>query len=89
LAICSNIEELTDIVVDICYKGNNNSKQFAWDICGEQMLLNLLKKNNHTIQYPIADPNGDISFGGENYTLMFRQLEADEFEYSFGRDDSY
>ncbi len=41
--LCSDAEELCNIVVDICYK-SNVSKQFAWDICGDVMVKNLLKK---------------------------------------------
>ena len=48
--ICSNKYELCNIILDICYK-NNLSKQFAWDICGDVFIENLLNKNNRKIKY--------------------------------------
>ena len=41
--ICPNTEELCNIMVDLCYseKNSGKSKQFAWDIVGEQMIENL------------------------------------------------
>lgn len=74
--ICNNSEELCNIVVDMCYK-NNSSKQFAWDICGDIIIQNLLKKNNYTIQYPIADDNGEIEFGGNRFSLYTRKLDCE------------
>jgi hypothetical protein len=79
--LCSNSKELTNIVVDICYK-SDKSKQFAWDVCGDQILKNLLEKNNQTIHYPVLDQYGEIKFGGETYTLVSNQLEEDKFENS-------
>ena len=40
--LCQDKDALCDIVLDICYK-SNNSKQFAWDLCGEVFIKNLLK----------------------------------------------
>ena len=48
--ICPNEKELCDIILDLCYT-SNQSKQFAWDICGETIIENLLEKNNNTINY--------------------------------------
>ncbi len=59
---------LCDIIVDICYS-SNKSKQFAWDICGETMVKNLLAKNGNTFNFPAPDENGDIVFKGESYSM--------------------
>ncbi len=81
--ICNNEKELCNIVVDICYS-NENSKQFAWDICGDIIIENLLEKNNYIVQFPIADENGDIEYAGERFSLLTRFVDCeDEDEIDF------
>lgn len=65
--ICPNEEDLCNIVLDIAYKGN--TKQFAWDICGKQILKNLLLKNDNTYKYPMQDENGDIEWNGFRFSM--------------------
>jgi hypothetical protein len=76
--LCNDSEELCNIVLDICYK-SDDSKQFAWDICGEVIINNLLKKNDYKITYPIADENGIIEFQGQRFSLITQEVnnEAD------------
>jgi hypothetical protein len=71
--ICPNQECLCNIVIDITYKSKNN-RQFAWDICGEQIIENLLNKNNRKYKYPIQDKNGDIEWQG----LKFKIVELED-----------
>ena len=40
---CPNKFELCDIVIDMCYT-TNQSKQFAWDVCGATIIENLQLK---------------------------------------------
>lgn len=76
--ICSNDKELCDIVLDICYT-TNKSKQFAWDICGETIINNLLENNNHIINYPVlVQSGGDFEFGGEQFIMCKKQTKEDE-----------
>ena len=75
--VCSNSEELCNIVVDLCYK-NNSSKQFAWDVCGDIMIDNLLAKNNYTFQYPIKDEDGFIEYGGEYYSRFIYKIDSED-----------
>lgn len=42
-AICPNECELCDIILDMCYK-SSHSKQFAWEICVDTIIHNLLAK---------------------------------------------
>ena len=72
--ICPNEDELRDIVLDICYQ-NNNTKQFAWDMCGETFIQNLLKLNDNKINYPELDSQGEIYFGGNRFTMKQKELE--------------
>jgi hypothetical protein len=74
---CPNEKELCNIILDMCYK-NNNTKQFAWDICGDIIIENLLEKNCYIINYPVKDENGDIQFGGNKFKMCERIVNGDE-----------
>ena len=76
--ICPNEKELCDIIVDLCYS-SSKSKQFAWDICGEVIIDNLLDKNDHMINYPVlVKSDGDFEFGGEQFVMCHKKYEEDE-----------
>ena len=76
--ICSNEKELCDIVIDICYS-SSKSKQFAWDVCGEVIIDNLLKKNNNIINYPMkVKSGGEFEFGGEEFIMCQKEYKEDE-----------
>lgn len=77
LECCSSSIELCDIVIDICYK-RNTSKQFAWDICGEEIIENLLEKHNRKINYVEKDPNGYIYYCGNRFSVKTTTEEAVE-----------
>lgn len=49
--VCSNEYELCDILIDLLYD-KVNSKSVVWDICGDTIIENLLRKHNHVISYP-------------------------------------
>lgn len=73
--ICPNEKELCDIVIDMCYS-SSKSKQFAWDICGEVIIKNLLQKNNHMIHYPVlVNSDGEFEFGGEQFIICEKKFE--------------
>lgn len=73
--ICPNEKELCDIVIDMCYS-SYKSKQFAWDICGEIIIKNLLQKNNHMIHYPVlVNSDGEFEFGGEQFIICEKKFE--------------
>lgn len=61
--VCSNEEELSNIIVDLCFK-SNSTKKFMWDICGEKIVDNLLKNNNYKSYYIQLDKDGDIEWQG-------------------------
>lgn len=74
--------ELCDIVIDICY-ATERSKQFAWDMCGDQMVLNLLRRNDGVINWPRPAARGDIVYGGKRFRLDQYKIEdvSDEGYY--------
>lgn len=69
LSVCSNMKVLTNILLEICYN-SNGTKAMVWDICGEQIIDNLLEKNNKTFKFPTRDDDGDIKFDGEYFSIM-------------------
>jgi len=74
--ICPNENKLGNIVLDLCYQ-NNKTKQFAWDICSEVFIGNLLSKNNYLINIPVRDDNGDIDFGGYKFKMIQQNVGDD------------
>ena len=77
--LCPNEKELCNIVVDMCYN-NNFSKQFAWDVCGDRIIKNLLIKNNYFIKYPVRCNNGNIEYCGDEFTMLTEVLDNKEEE---------
>lgn len=65
---CSNARQLCDITLDLCYN-KNTSKQFTWDICCNEIIENLLERNNWTIKYPVKDSYGNIEFNGNRFRI--------------------
>lgn len=77
--VCPNRFTLCDIVLDICYT-RSSTKRFAWEMCGEEIIQNLLRRNGGVIAYPVIDPEGDIAYGGNTFSLRKSRLEAvDEY----------
>ena len=74
--VCPSTEVLANIVVDLCYTSNKN-KTFAWDVAGEQIFNNVLKKNGYCITYPIKDEHGDIEFCGKKFSLYTQKMGGD------------
>jgi hypothetical protein len=78
-SICNDEDILCNIVLDLCYT-NNDTKQFAWDISGEQIIKNLLSKNNNIISYPTLDVNGDIRYGGFKFSMWEKEIKEEDNE---------
>ena len=78
---CPNLEVLANILVDLCYTSNKN-KSFAWDIAGEQIFKNVLKNNGYMIRYPVKDPDGNIEFCGNRFSLH-AQMMGGEVDVDF------
>ena len=75
--VCPNAEELCDIVLDICYL-RESTKSFAWNMCGDTIINNLLKKNGYLISYPQeVDVGGDFTYGGRSFVMTEKIMEVD------------
>lgn len=80
--VCPNEKELCDIVLDICYT-KENSKQFAWDICGSVIIDNLLNHNEHKICYPQVVPNGgEFTYCGKQFIMCEKEVKKVSDDYS-------
>lgn len=79
--ICPNSEVLSNIVVDLCYSSSKN-KTFAWDVAGEQLFQNVLKKNNNVISFPVKDESGDFEFCGERFSLHTKTIGGENSDDS-------
>lgn len=75
--VCSSEKQLCDIVLDVCYQ-KEGSKQFAWDVVSNQMISNLIEKNGGRLIYPAIDTDGDISFGGNRFSLHSKTIGGNE-----------
>lgn len=75
--ICQNRESLCNIILDLCYT-KSSTKRFAWSMCGQDIIHNLLSKNNNTISFPVIDPSGDIEYCGERFSVTSKQIEVSE-----------
>lgn len=75
--ICPNSHALCNIVLDICYT-RNSTKRFAWNMCGTEIIHNLLIKNNNQILYPVVDSDGDIEFCGDIFSIETATIEVNK-----------
>lgn len=67
--ICPDSKAMCNAVIDITY-GKNVNKEFAWIMCGEQIIENLLEKNDYTYTYPVLDKDGDIEWEGYKFKAV-------------------
>lgn len=70
--VCSNSQQLCDIIIDVCYQ-KAGTKQLAWDVCGQEIVRNLLAHNDYTITYPVQDDDGEILYNGERFSIIQRR----------------
>ena len=73
--ISSNIKELANLSVYLCYKlYPNKSKDFCWDVFGLGILENLKQKHN-TVKVPQISDNGPIEYLGEKFEMIEIPIE--------------
>lgn len=75
--ICPNASTLCNIILDICYT-RSSTKRFAWNMCGSEIIHNLLIKNDNKISYPTLDSDGDIEFCGNKFIVETTKIEVEE-----------
>lgn len=71
--VSSNIQELANLSVYLCYFMNKN-KCFTWDVFGQGIVNNLINnkimQNDTIISIPQLSEFGDIEYLGEKYEMM-------------------
>lgn len=75
--VCTDRQVLCNVVLDLCYN-KKNTKKFAWNMCGDEIIENLLNRNDRTISYPVMDPDGDIGWNGFRFRIENKRIEEDE-----------
>ena len=67
LSICSNEQELCEILLDICYR-DGIDVNIVWNLCGDTIVDKLVKKSG-VYSYPEQDDNGEFSYGGLKFSM--------------------
>ena len=75
-SVVSNEEALCNIMVEVCYR-SKNSKQMVWDLCGKQILQNLLDKNDHKLSVPVRSEDGEFEYRSKKYTMVEATIEGE------------
>lgn len=76
--LCPNKRELCDILIDICYS-DRADKDLVWNVCGEEIIENLLNKNNNNLYYPKkVDENGEFWCCGHQFVMTKLKMKGDE-----------
>lgn len=78
---CPNRKELCDIILDIMYNANS-TKKFAFAMVSDEIIENLLDKNDNKIRFVQRDDHGDIIFRGERYSEKVKEV-LPHYEVSF------
>lgn len=71
--ICPSSSSLCNIILDLCYT-KSSTKRFAWNMCGTEIIHNLLRKNEWNISYPTISDDGEIAYGGNRFTVMTKKI---------------
>ena len=71
--VCPNRASFCDIALDVCYM-KSATKRFAWELCGDDIIANLLGRNDGIITYPTLDPTGDIEYGGKRFRAEYTYI---------------
>ncbi|MCD8291183.1 MAG: hypothetical protein LUC91_06750 [Prevotella sp.] len=79
--ICPNEQELCDIVLDICYQ-RESTKQFAWDVAGDVIIENLLRRNDHKISFP-SHSGSEFEYCGEMFEMKTIDVQEEDIVDNF------
>ena len=66
--ISSDMSQLTDVAIDVCYGENKSNYEFVWDIFGEG-IINHLRKRSNVFSIPVPRKNGDVTFLENRYSV--------------------
>ena len=86
--IVPNEKELCNVVLDVCYGGvgakkrkgqenetSNGAKRFAWALCSDTIIANLLEKADNVMTYPAhVDSDGEFIYHGEQFKMQTKTI---------------
>ena len=75
--VCRDRSALCNIILDICYT-RSSTKRFAWSMCGDEIIHNLLHNHNGLISYPVPNDDGELEFCGERFTVETTRIGEDD-----------
>lgn len=75
--ICPDSRALCNVILDICYT-KSSTKRFAWSMCGDDIIHNLLSSHDGIISYPVPDASGEFEYCGERFAVETIQIGVDE-----------
>lgn len=73
--VCPNSRALCNIILDICYT-KSSTKRFAWSMCGDEIIHNLLEHHNGLIHFPVANADGEFEYCGSRFNIDIKQIEV-------------
>ena len=74
IQMLGDIELVTNAFVDIVYS-TGRFAEIMWASVGEQIIKNLLAKNDNKIKVIVKDDNGSIDYLGEKYTVIEKEMK--------------
>ena len=77
-AVCQNDTQLCDILLDLCYQ-KGTTKTLLWSLFPTAIVDNLLRKNGNVLHIPVPDTAGEISFGGQRFTIIDKECKESTF----------
>lgn len=87
--ISSDIKELANLSVYLCYKlYPNKSKDFCWDVFGLGILENLKEKYN-TVKIPHISEHGPIEYLGENFEMVDISIDFKQEDIIYDENNDY
>ena len=77
--ICPDEEVRCDAMLDIAYS-TNKSKKFVWELCGAQIIRNLLERRKNIVTIPLRTYDGeepDFTYQGQGYVMVKKDLSLE------------
>lgn len=78
-SVCPNAESLCDMLLDICYSGKM-SKSIVWDVCGGQIIQNMLEKHDYILTYPEKCGEADFWCCGTKFSNKTIKVGGDSID---------
>lgn len=71
--VCPEESVLCNIILDLCYT-RSSTKRFAWGMCGQSIIQNLLEIHDGVIRFPVMCDDGDFEYCGSRYKIETKRI---------------